>query len=140
MAPTPGRPKLMHYPPVCSVLKCNNTIRSKGLCSTHYQRIRRNGNLDIYRTQLKVNGILLEVQLLSQHLSMTKSGSDISYDELIFECRKSMDLKPYINKQIDIYKKMLDYKVQSHNSNLQHPEIIILSKMIDILILCNWTL
>ncbi|NOU95638.1 Spo0E family sporulation regulatory protein-aspartic acid phosphatase [Paenibacillus sp. LMG 31456] len=50
------------------------------------------------------------------------------------------NLKFYLNKQIDIYKKVLITKVQQHNFNLQHSEVIALSQTLDILILRYWNL
>jgi 5-methylcytosine-specific restriction endonuclease McrA len=38
----------------CSVNNCNNPCSTKGFCHTHYERIRRNGNLTYKRDVIKV--------------------------------------------------------------------------------------
>ncbi|NRF95775.1 Spo0E family sporulation regulatory protein-aspartic acid phosphatase [Paenibacillus frigoriresistens] len=50
------------------------------------------------------------------------------------------DLNFFLDKQIDIYKKMLANKVHKHNLNLQHPDVIALSQSLDFLIVRYWNL
>jgi hypothetical protein len=50
------------------------------------------------------------------------------------------NLKFLLDKQIDIYKKMLVNEVQKNNLNLLHHDVIALSQSLDILIVRYWNL